>query len=193
MTIGIGTGNVVGGSTPQLRNIISGNGRIGVLIEGAGATNNRVVGNFIGTDVNGTADLGNGFDGVFVSVSGNIIGGAAPAEGNVISGNGRAGIYLGGNVTGNNSVLSNFIGLDAHAVIPIPNATGVYLESAANTVGTTTAPNLISSNTGAGIDVRASGNHISGNRVELNGGLGQRSRRERVDRQRSRRRRHRRE
>src|ERR1051325_1070262 len=74
--------NLIGGTTPAARNVISGNTQVGVLIENAGASGNLVHGNFIGTDRNGTAALGNGSDGVDIagvgtSVAGGQIGGRA--------------------------------------------------------------------------------------------------------------------
>ena len=58
----IGTGNVIGGTTPQARNIISGNN---VGIRGTfDATLTQIQGNFIGTDVTGTKPLGNSTDGI---------------------------------------------------------------------------------------------------------------------------------
>src|SRR5207249_2851791 len=51
------TANVVGGTVVGARNIISGNGGLGVIIEFAGG--NRVLGNYIGTDAAGTHALGN--------------------------------------------------------------------------------------------------------------------------------------
>jgi CSLREA domain-containing protein len=49
---------VVGGSTPDKRNVISGNGENGVSLSNASAS--RVKGNYVGTDASGTQDLGNG-------------------------------------------------------------------------------------------------------------------------------------
>jgi len=67
--------NVIGGTTPAARNVISGNGDDGVTIN---ANNNQVLGNFIGTDRNGTGALGNDEDGVEVyDGTGNAIGGTA--------------------------------------------------------------------------------------------------------------------
>ncbi len=50
--------NTIGGTVAAARNVISGN-RTGVYIYGSGSTENTVEGNYIGTDKNGTADLGN--------------------------------------------------------------------------------------------------------------------------------------
>ena len=42
--------NIVGGNSPQYRNVISGNGGCGILFAEAGGHNNQVIGNFIGTE-----------------------------------------------------------------------------------------------------------------------------------------------
>jgi hypothetical protein len=74
--------NVVGGTNPADRNLLSGN-QNGVLIERSLATGNVVQGNFIGTDRTGTLALGNDNNGVAInSASNNAIG-----PGNVISAN----------------------------------------------------------------------------------------------------------
>lgn len=63
---------IIGGSTPEARNLISGNDLSGVLV----ATGATVQGDLIGTDKNGTSPLGNSNNGVVVradinSVEGN--------------------------------------------------------------------------------------------------------------------------
>jgi hypothetical protein len=50
-----GSHNVVGGTTPGQRNLISGNAIYGVQIGGQGAEHNIVIGNFIGTNATGQA------------------------------------------------------------------------------------------------------------------------------------------
>jgi uncharacterized repeat protein (TIGR01451 family) len=88
----------LGGTTPGARNIISGNQLSGVFLEGFGV-GNRIQGNFIGTDINGTGALGNGVDGIVInfnavgSPSGDTqIGGADPGAGNVIAFNAYNGV-----------------------------------------------------------------------------------------------------
>ena len=89
-------------------NLISGNVGTGVLIVGSpGTVNNRVEGNFIGTDVTGTTALGNTDDGVFISLANNTVGGTTAGAGNVIAFNVGAGVAVS---SGNgNDILSNFI------------------------------------------------------------------------------------
>jgi hypothetical protein len=57
---------LIGGTTAAERNIISGNAPTGIVIDGALCTGNTIVGNYIGTDVTGTANLGNRSDGVAI-------------------------------------------------------------------------------------------------------------------------------
>ena len=83
----------------------------GISINGAGNDGNRIEGNFIGTNVAGTADQGNNSTGVSIGdqSADNIIGGTQPAQRNVISGNGGAGVLINGSSATGNSVLSNSI------------------------------------------------------------------------------------
>src|SRR5207247_1645409 len=95
-------------------NIISSNGGDGIV----SYTNNFLIqGNYIGTDVNGTADLGNGNNGIEVTASAtnNMIGGAAAGAGNTIAFNGKNtnasngdGVHIDDGSTGN-SILGNSI------------------------------------------------------------------------------------
>jgi hypothetical protein len=95
------SGNIVGtdgdGSGDAAEaNLISGNARFGVNIREDSTDGNRVSGNRIGTDFNGTADLGNTLDGVLISLgaTGNTIGGTAAGAGNVIAFNAK-GVVVG--------------------------------------------------------------------------------------------------
>ena len=45
---------------------MAGDRRLDLLSDGAGSSNNLVVGNYIGTDVTGQVDLGNSTDGVAI-------------------------------------------------------------------------------------------------------------------------------
>ncbi len=57
--------NLIGGGFPGARNVISGN--LGAGVDVTGGDDNAVLGNFIGTDRNGTAKVGNGGDGIDVT------------------------------------------------------------------------------------------------------------------------------
>jgi hypothetical protein len=181
-----GSNNVIGGTTLGAGNVISGNGFTpttppspnfdGVRIHFS-AANNRVEGNYIGTDVTGTFAVPNSFYGVIVNSGanpgGNAVGGTTPGAGNLISGNLSDGVYIAGG--GGNRAEGNQIGTNAAGTSAIPNGgNGVFiLFSANNTVGgTTAARNVISGNTGAGLRVEgtsagsgATGNLIRGNYV----------------------------
>ena len=85
-------GHRIGGTTAAQRNVISGNGRHGVVITRVTASANRVQGNYIGVNAAGTAALGNAGHGIeLFSSSGNVIGSDVQpgnaAAGNVIASN----------------------------------------------------------------------------------------------------------
>lgn len=171
--------NLIGGGTSGARNIISGNNSEGIVIIAAGS-NSIVRGNFIGTDSTGALDRGNSSDGIWVGVSGVIIGGNNPGEGNLISGNAGDGIELNGLTAINNVVLGNIIGANISGNAGLPNASGVLIttSSRSNIVGgvTSGAANLIAFNTGDGIGVVAAAantnNTFRGNAIYSNGNLG---------------------
>ena len=69
------------GTSAGARNVISGNGDLGIEILDPGTSQNLVQGNYIGTRVDGTGALGNGSIGVVInSASGNTIGRRRPAH-----------------------------------------------------------------------------------------------------------------
>ena len=87
---------MIGGTTSATRNVISGNLGAGIQINGAGAANNSVIGNDIGTDYTGTLPLGNGGSGVVIDhAANNTIGGSYFADNFDVPHN-----YIGGNVVG---------------------------------------------------------------------------------------------
>lgn len=72
-------GNRIGGTTAAARNVISANTNHGIQIgdQFGAANNNTVQGNFIGTNSGaGNTDLGNAFDGIEITGSGNVVGGS---------------------------------------------------------------------------------------------------------------------
>src|SRR5208337_1960639 len=79
--------NFIGGTTAQTRNLISGNGTYGVVIEDPGTSGNVVEGNWIGTDATGINALGNSFANVALwnGATANLIGGTNAGAGNVIA------------------------------------------------------------------------------------------------------------
>lgn len=119
--------NVIGGSTAEERNVISGNRLFGVRIGGAGATGNVVKGNYVGVDATGREDLFNDF-GVVIDLGAqdNIVGGSEPEDRNIISGNG-GGILIRNPGTTGNVVQGNYIGTDPTGRKPVANAIGVLI------------------------------------------------------------------
>jgi parallel beta-helix repeat protein len=169
------TGNTIGSAVSALAgNVISGNGRFGVLLA---AANNVLLNNLIGTDVTGTVALGNTFDGVGINGANNTIGGTATNAGNVISGNGRFGIFLTGPGATGSLVTSNTLGATKGGATALGNTyDGVALAAGAtnNTIGGTTAAagNELSGNNRFGVfvtDSGTTGNMIAGNDIGMTG------------------------
>jgi CSLREA domain-containing protein len=133
--IDVGAGsanNVIGGTTIADRNLLSGNTGTGIAHGGALAIGNVVLGNYIGTDVTGTAPLGNTGPGVvFNAGSGNnTIGGSAAGSGNLIAFNNRDGVRLAVTAGSGVSILGNSIfgngenGIDLNNDAVTPNDPG---------------------------------------------------------------------
>jgi titin len=167
----------IGGLANTARNIISGNGSQGVEIE-SGSNGNLVQGNFVGTDVNGTAKLGNIRDGIIIGNSANnFVGGTRQGAGNLVSGNGIQGVEVYGPSATGNLIQGNLIGTDIGGHAALANGqSGVGLLGAANnTVGGTSAAarNIISGNRLNGVVIgtdafsgaAASGNTVLGNYI----------------------------
>lgn len=179
VTIGGGAQqNLIGGATAAERNIISGSAWDGVLIHDSDTMYNIVSGNYIGTDVSGTAPIPNGSFGVNLETAAqhNIIGGDGAGEGNVISGNLSGGVNVSGSEVGANVISGNYIGTDANGTASLGNVgPGITISSNArnNVVGGTTQEegNLISGNVGDGVIIASTGtisNYVLGNRVGTN-------------------------
>src|SRR6266404_6805123 len=70
--------NIIGGSVPADRNVVSGiasaSGGTGVWLDTITAHNNKVIGNYIGTDASGTTTVGTFNNGLSISGTSNIIG-----------------------------------------------------------------------------------------------------------------------
>ena len=166
------TNNLIGGLSPGPGNFVSANKRDGIFIA-TNSTANVVQGNVIGLDLTGTNRLGNALNGIAVSASsGNSIGGEAPGAGNVISGNTNNGIYFASDAPGN-TIEGNFIGCGFGGSNALPNKlSGVRLDSAANRVGSSAAPNTLSGNGDYGVLLNGSlarSNIVQGNRVGSSG------------------------
>lgn len=180
--------NVVGGANSGEANLISANSESGVLMRSVGTSANAIQGNFIGTDLAGTQALGNLLNGISIEggASGNLVGGDATGDGNLISGNLGAGIALFDSGTSGNRIQGNLIGIGSagHEPLPLPNRfQGVaFVDGASqNIVGgdSPSASNTIAHNDGAGVLVTSVSeaddsvrNLIRLNQIFSNGGLG---------------------
>lgn len=156
-------GNIFGGHTGSFGS--------GVIIRGAGATGNRVQSNFFGVAFDGTTLLTNAI-GIWIDgAPDNLVGGTNTEQGNLISGNSTAGVYIGGAEATDNKVQGNIIGLNADATSAVPNGDGVFIiEAPDNEIGGTGAGqgNVISGNMEKGIGIQgdaAANNKIWNNRI----------------------------
>jgi Calx-beta domain len=173
--------NLVGGTTPEARNVISGGNSVGRYIggstlQGGAATNNLVQGNYIGTNADGTAAVGNIGSGIYLlEAAGNVIGGTTPGARNLVSGNKGGGITITSPLSADNRIEGNYIGTDRNGTYAITNTnSGIFLISASRTIvgGTTAAArNVISGNSPTGIAIYDSlggtGNLVQGNYIGL--------------------------
>lgn len=120
--------NKIGGSTEAERNIISGNGHMGIILSDSQSVQNSITGNYIGTNAAGTAAIPNG-GGILVWGPGfNRIGGSQTGEGNLISANREKGISIGGVTAQDVIILGNRIGTDVQGNPTLGNGmSGVYI------------------------------------------------------------------
>lgn len=171
--VAIGGGNLVGGTAVAARNIIStgSNGGEGVGVAGLpDGLPDRVIGNYIGTDITGNIALGNFGSGVRVQGPNLRVGGTEPGSRNVISatsgdqffgadgikasdGDGSGeGRLIQGNYIGTNAAGTAALGNQRHGII---GQTGAPID----TVGGTNpaARNVISGNGMDGIEIFTTG------------------------------------
>lgn len=170
--------NTIGGLSAADRNVISGNGVDGIEINGASATGNLVLGNFIGTDAAGTASVRNGQIGPASGVrllfagAGNRVGGSVAGSRNVISGNDNTnGNGVSSIVSPGVEIVGNYIGTDVTGSVALPNQVGVTISSStSNVIGGYTAAerNVISGNNTLNVFISgsgATGNLVVGNHI----------------------------
>lgn len=149
--------NLIGGTVPAARNLMSGNGsnndpnaafRVGVGLNLNDGKNTLVKGNYIGTNALGMQRINNTF-GVLVATSNSELGGNEAGAGNLISGNGDAtptendpnecrgqGVFEQSRVnidtfewvTANNNYKGNLIGITSNGSAPLGNCgTGIQI------------------------------------------------------------------
>jgi PKD domain/Right handed beta helix region/FG-GAP repeat len=173
--------NIIGGTTVADRNVIAGNLELGIQINSSSGT--VVEGNFIGTNMAGTAAVGNGGSIQVSSGANTTIGGTTgttpggPCTGasNLISGN-KSFLELDSGSSGT-QILGNLIGTDAAGTGALGNGGGGIINggSSGNVIGglTSAARNVIAFNAGAGVEIgTGTGNSILGNSIFGNAALG---------------------
>jgi hypothetical protein len=163
--------NVFGGTGSGERNVVAGNDDTGVEVSHTtGTTNNRVVGNFIATDLSGnrsfdyTRNVGRGIM-IEDGATKNII------TDNVIGTNGRGGIEIYDAHTSDNLIANNRIGISLDGT-PVPNNFGIYIKGNNFQLGPN---NIIAHNVFIGIKVEGDGadnNTITRNSIFSNGTMG---------------------
>ncbi len=153
------TGVIIGGTSESARNVISGNNYQGINLLGEGAGNHLVRGNYIGLDVSGTVEVGNGQFGIYIQQSANnLIGGPGAEYRNVISGNQHSGVWITGLGANDNLVQGNFIGTTSDGASDLGNAgTGIVVTNYAlrTQIGTDAD----------GVSDESEGNVVAGNDV----------------------------
>lgn len=159
------TQNVIGGSAPADRNLLSGN-VTGVVLD-EGANNNTIAGSYIGTDRHGAADLANEFAIKLTGVVNTTIGGTEPGAGNVIIGRNPNPPVLDVLTTGGGTkIQGNHIGVNAAGGETLGYG-ALYLQTTNNLIGGTlrAARNVIAAQGRVAIEVLAGQNTIQGNYV----------------------------
>jgi uncharacterized repeat protein (TIGR01451 family) len=156
----------IGNADETAGNVISGNDADGIEITAASGI--TIEGNLIGTDPTGTmGGFGNNGTGIYLSnANGNFIGTFGGR--NVISGNSGTGIWLD-DLSSNNTIENNYIGVDITGMTDIPNDIGVDDGGTANLIGLVGSGNVISGNMNEGvlIDVASVGSIIRANIIGL--------------------------
>jgi len=195
-------GTQIGGTTAGAGNLLSGNNQNGVGMNesspGSGqpnlpVTNTHIEGNLIGTNAAGTAAIRNQQTGVNISgtnSSNNYVGGSVPGARNLIgasggnavsispnaNGNFVLGNWMGVDITGTTSLVTNISGVNSYG-----NGSGVVISGSSNNqIGGLTAAerNVISGNGCQGVNiinalvsstlVQSSNNRVQGNYIGLN-------------------------
>lgn len=135
------------------------------------ASNVTVAGNFIGTDAAGGSAAGNavGINITNGNLGNNTLGGAAPADRNLISGNSGSAIIINSQLP--NSVLGNYIGVNAAGTAALANAgAGIVFGSLGGVTIGGPAVGGATAQAGTGAGNVISGNGFNGIQVQISGG-----------------------
>ncbi len=161
--------NILGGGS-TVKGLVINNWLVGIRLYYIGG--NTISGNYIGTNAAGDQPRPNSV-GIFVSTpEGNVIGGASPAERNVISGNDTGVRILAGTA---NVIKGNYIGLNAAGTVGMNDLSqlrqiGINAETQALTVGgsATGEGNIISGNLAGLVIEDSQGVVVKGNKFGMN-------------------------
>ncbi len=170
--------NTIGSLIPAGKNVIAANQADGVLIQGAAATGNRLLNNWIGFNIVSSLEslfIPNNFDGIHIKSANTLIGDGSSAGTNVVANNRQNGIRLEGPGATGTLIRGNIIGLNPGGGSDFGNTLdGIRIEDAANNViggtnpsdGNTISGNnngIVILNTGAFGPASATGNIVRGN------------------------------
>ncbi len=161
-------GNIIGGTGPGERNIISGNGSDGVEVshssteDGATTSNNKIIGNYIGPSATGGKTSRPSW-----AIAGNLSTGVTLEDNvttveiahNVISDNGHNGVRLHSRIS-NSSIHHNLIGVAPNGISAMPNGLS------------TSADKFRKGHNGVGIYGDSNHNVVSENVIAYNKGYG---------------------
>ena len=162
-SLGPVNGLSIGNNNHLGRNVISGNQRNGIYLEGIG-TGCSINNNYIGLGYDGVTDVGNLQDGIQLSNCLNVLG-IGVSKGNFISGNTQNGINL--QTSSKVAIVKNSIGLDIANSSVGNGLNGIKVFSSSNIeIGNNVYGNTISGNTENGILLEGSlVSNIKNNRV----------------------------
>jgi CSLREA domain-containing protein len=181
-------------------NVIIANGNDGILIQGAGASDTAVMGNFIGTDASTSRNVGNLQDGIHIdNAPSSVIGGPGGGT-NTIAGNSGDGVFIGGTGATGTQLIENDIGVPVMPGGPPPlgnKGNGITISGASGTtidsgailangdngvliVGATATNNILESgvgitankNDGVRIDSAPNNSILGGSVIQLSEGNG---------------------
>jgi len=177
-----GMNNLIGGGWYRNQNVISGNKKNGIALEGYDSHGNSVEQNLIGLNFEGKFSLPNGENGILIhNATDNLIGETnwwVPGHYNVISGNKGSGVLIMGDDNyplkkAKNTIAHNFIGVTSDWEQLSNGGHGVFINNASKNQ---IIFNTIACNTNNGVTItgkdEAIENLISVNSIYENGALG---------------------
>ena len=178
--------NIIGGTTPTERNVVSGNASVGIMIRDTGSDENQVIGNYIGLSSNGLVGVANKKHGIVIQSDAQAthVGGSTN-QANYIAANLQGGILVqaastivSGNVFGlaadNISALAGQpIGIDVHVAAVtigphnlIANSSLTGLRVSGDQV--IVVQNILRANANSGLCLLSTGSIVISNTIDLN-------------------------